>query len=516
MTGLLHGLLTRSASLTPDAIAIEELEDSRLTYRDLDDLTDRVRDFLLEAGVKPGDRVGFCLPKSTDAIGIIFGILKAGAAYVPIDPNAPAARSAYIVRDSNVRLLFVDQDREARLAPVLAESGPLPELVVLPATGGGRGLEAVVGVGSSGGASAPETGPLSGDDVAYIIYTSGSTGRPKGATLTHGNGISYLNWASEVFAATSEDRISHQFPLHFDPSVSDVFLPIKHGACIVLIDDRIVRNPVTLGRLIAERRVTIWTSVPSTLALVAEHGRIDRQDTSALRLLMFGGEVFPPVHLRRLRELFPETRILNLYGPTETNVCTYFAIPSVIPEDRIEPYPIGRLCSHLLSRVIGSDGRVVDPGSNGELCVSGPSVMRGYWNLPDRTRDAFFEADGFQWYRTGDIVREQDGELAFVGRRDRMVKRRGYRIELGEIEAGLYNYPGLTEVGVVASSTDNGTRIHAVYSTGNGEPISVVALKAWCVGALPSYMVPDRFVHVDSLPRTSTGKTDYRRLSELI
>jgi amino acid adenylation domain-containing protein len=515
MTGLLHEFLTRSAALAPDAIAVEDTEGFRLTYRELDDLTDRVRDFLLEAGITRGDRVGFCLPKSTDAVGLIYGILKAGAAYVPIDPHAPAVRSAYIVRDSDVQLLFVDPERETKLVPALAESGPLPNVVVLATTGGGRGLEAVLGECSPTGVSAPAVGTLSEDDVAYIIYTSGSTGMPKGATLTHGNGVSYLGWASEVFAVTGEDRISLQFPLHFDPSVSDLFLPIKHGACIVVIDHGILRDPVTLGRVIAERHVTVWTSVPSTLALVAEHGRIDSQDTSALRLLMFGGEVFPPVHLRRLRELFPETRILNLYGPTESNVCTHFEIPLEIPEDRTEPYPIGRPCNYLRSRVIGTDGRVVDPGSNGELCVSGPNVMQGYWNLPERTRDVFFEADGFRWYRTGDIVREEDGELVFVGRRDRMVKRRGYRIELGEIEAALHNYPGFAEVAVVASSRDEGTRIHAAYSTGDGRPISVIALKAYCVEALPAYMVPDRFVHVASLPRTSTGKTDYLRITDL-
>lgn len=515
MPDLIHEFLTRAAAATPDATAIHDADDTELTYRELDGLSDRVRDYLLDAGVTRGDRVGFCLPKSTDAIVIVFGILKAGAAYVPIDPLAPAERSAYIVRDSEIRLLLVDPDRGEKLAPYLAGPGPLPTVVPLPSTGGGRGIKAVVGSKAPADRAPRASGVPSEDDVAYIIYTSGSTGRPKGAVLTHRNAASYLAWASEFFAPKASDRFSLQFPLHFDPSVSDIFLPIKHGACIVPIEERVSRDPVTVAKFVAERRLTIWTSVPSALALAARHGRLESQDLSSLRLVAFGGEVFPPAHLRLLRRHLPGIPFINLYGPTETNVCTYFEIPQEIPSDRRDPYPIGRICDQLQGRVIGTDGTIVEPGAEGELCISGPNVMRGYWNRPDRTREVFFEADGRLWYRTGDIVREEESGLVFVGRRDRMVKRRGYRIELGEIEAALHDCPGFVDVAVVSTSREGVTQIHAVYTSTNGEPISLIALKGFCVKALPGYMVPDRFMQVADLPRTSTGKTDYLRITEM-
>jgi amino acid adenylation domain-containing protein len=515
----IHEYLTRSAARTPEAIAIEELDGRSLTYGELDRLTDRFASALRHAGVMRGDRVGFCLPKSADAIAAIYGILKAGAAYVPVDPNAPASRNAFILRDCAVRALLVDQAHLDALTAELEATGPLPELFLLPSVGGGAGLEAALD--SRGRADGPH-GPVppaeavTPDDIAYILYTSGSTGRPKGVTLTHGNGISFTDWCTEIFAPTGADRFSLFPPLQFDMSTSDLFLSIKHGARIVPIDDRTGKDPFTLGKVIQDHGLSMWYSVPSVLSLMAQHGRLERYDLSSLRVVLFAGEVFPVTHLRRLRGLLPGVRMFNLYGPTETNVCTYFEIPNQIPEERTEPYPIGRACSHARSRVIGADGAEVEPGAEGELCIAGAGVMSGYWNMPERTEGAFLAADGLDWYRTGDVVREEDGELVFLGRRDRMVKRRGYRIELGEIEAALYRHPSFSELAVLALTDDSGTRIQAAYGTKDGEPISLIELKAFAAEALPLYMVPDRFVHIEALPRTATGKTDYQRLKELV
>jgi amino acid adenylation domain-containing protein len=512
----IHEYLTRSAARTPDAIAIEELDGRTLTYGELDRLTDRLADALRHAGVVRGDRVGFCLPKSADAIAAIYGILKAGAAYVPVDPSAPASRSAIILRDCTVRALLVDQAHLDTLTAELESTGPLPEIFLLPTVGGGAGLREAIDARGPAPETLPPTERVTPDDIAYILYTSGSTGRPKGVTLTHENGISFTDWCSEIFAPTGADRFSLFPPLQFDMSTSDLFLSIKHGARIVPIDDRTGKDPFTLGKVIEEHGLTMWFSVPSVLSLMAQHGRLERYDLSSLRVVLFAGEVFPVAHLRRLRELLPGVRLFNLYGPTETNVCTFYEIPDHVPKERTEPYPIGRACSHARSRVIGPDGAEVEPGAEGELCIAGAGVMSGYWNLAERTAEVCLEADGQDWYRTGDVVREEDGELVFLGRRDRMVKRRGYRIELGELEAALYRHPSFSELAVLAASDDAGTRIFAVYGTENGEPISLVELKAFAAEALPLYMVPDRFVHVETLPRTSTGKTDYQRLKELV
>jgi amino acid adenylation domain-containing protein len=512
----IHEYLARSAARTPDAIAIEELDGRTLTYGELDRLTDRLSDALRSAGVSRGDRVGFCLPKSADAIAAIYGIFKAGAAYVPVDPNAPAHRNAFILRDCAVRVLLVDAAYEEALTTALEASGPLPEIFILPNVGGGAGLEEAIDSRGPAPGPLPPAEAVEPDDIAYILYTSGSTGRPKGVTLTHGNGISFVDWCTDIFAPSRTDRFSLFPPLQFDMSTSDLFLSIKHGARIVPIDDRTGKDPFTLGKVIQDHALTMWFSVPSVLSLMVQYGRLERFDLSSLRVVLFAGEVFPVVHLRRLRELLPGVRLFNLYGPTETNVCTFYEIPDHIPEDRTEPYPIGRACGHARSRVIGPDGAEREPGVEGELCIAGAGVMSGYWNMTERTEGAFLEADGLDWYRTGDVVREDDGELVFLGRRDRMVKRRGYRIELGEVEAALYCHPSFSELAVLAVSDDEGTRILAVYGTKNGEPISLVELKAFSADALPLYMVPDRFVHTEALPRTSTGKTDYQHLKELI
>jgi amino acid adenylation domain-containing protein len=504
--------LIETAARTPRAVAIEELDGTTMTYGDLDNLSDRVRDELLRSGVRRGDRVALCLPKTADAIAIVHGILKAGAAYVALDPHAPPARNALILEDCAPRLLFVDPDRESAL---LASAKHVPERIRL-AGGGGRGLEAALSARPpvSSGASGFE--PPRPDDLAYLFYTSGSSGRPKGVCLTHRNGTSFVEWASGVMAPTPEDRFSFHVPLHFDPSTSDLYVPVRHGATVVLIDGPTGRDPFTLGELIARRRLTIWTSVTSVLVLLAQHGRLDRYDLSALRLVQWGGEVFPVKHLRRLRELVPSARMYNLYGPTETNVCTFFQIPARILPERVEPYPIGRPCAHLEARVTDPDGAEVEPGVDGELWISGSNVMRGYWNLPERTEAAFRDHDGRRWYRTGDIVREVDGELVFLGRRDRMVKRHGYRIELGEIEVALQRNPEFTDSAVIARPEEDGTRIYAIYVTEDGRPLPAVALKAFAMETLPRYMVPDRFVHMPSIPRTSTGKTDFQRIRELV
>jgi acyl-CoA synthetase (AMP-forming)/AMP-acid ligase II len=235
----------------------------------------------------------------------------------------------------------------------------------------------------------------------------------------------------------------------------------------------------------------------------------------ALRLVLFAGEVFPLPYLRRLVEVWPHPRYFNLYGPTETNVCTAFAVPSPLPPDRTVPFPIGTPCSGDRVRLVDDDGRDVGPGANGELWVAGGSVMAGYWNDPARTAAAFaVDADGARWYRTGDLVHaDEHGELVYVARRDRMIKRRGYRIEPGEIESALHRHPRIVEAAVLAATDGAGeVAIEAHVCTRDGAPISLIELKRWCSEHLARYMIPDRFAFRESLPKTSTDKIDYRAL----
>lgn len=233
--------------------------------------------------------------------------------------------------------------------------------------------------------------------------------------------------------------------------------------------------------------------------------------------MCFAGEVFPTGYLRQVMAVWPGRRFLNLYGPTETNVCTFFVVPEVVPADRVEPYPIGQACSGDRTKVVGADGCEVAAGEAGELLVAGGSVMQGYWGLPERTAEAFtVDADGTRWYATGDLVRADESEnYEFLGRRDRMIKRRGYRIEPGEIESVLYTHPDVVEAAVIdVSAPDGSTRIRAFVSIRGDERPSLIAFKGWCATNLPGYMVPDEFAFEPSLPKTSTDKVDYQALRQ--
>jgi acyl-coenzyme A synthetase/AMP-(fatty) acid ligase len=264
----------------------------------------------------------------------------------------------------------------------------------------------------------------------------------------------------------------------------------------------------------------VWYSTPSILSFLAQYGKLDQYAYSDLRLVLFAGEVFPIKYLRLLKDLLPNPRYFNLYGPTETNVCTYYEVPATIPMEHAKPFPIGKACSHYENqiKVVDELGQEVVPGQEGELIATGPGVMQGYWNLPERTANAFLvDASSERWYKTGDIVvQDENGDYLYLSRRDRMVKKRGYRVELGEIEAGLYKHPHVEEAAVVASSSEeNGVQIKAYLSFKAGQNPSRIELKRFCAENLPNYMIPDFFSFLDSLPKTSTNKIDYQKLKSI-
>ena len=513
----LQEFLIDSARRAPGSIAVVEPGHGSISYEDLDALSNRMRDRLAALGVQRGDRVGLCLRKSIDALVTIFGALKAGAAYVPVDPGAPAARGAYILQNCGVKVAILEASVEPKLRTEMEALGALPAALVIDAPGAGTGIRMALDAADRAGLATPvDTARGSPSDLAYILYTSGSTGKPKGVMLSQENAVSFVDWCSEVFEPTAADRFSAHAPFHFDLSILDIHVCIKHGATLVLIGEDTGKDAPRLAQLIADQRISIWYSAPSILSLLAQLGSLARHDWSALKRVLFAGEVFPVKHLRTLVEQWPDPRYFNLYGPTETNVCTWYEVPTPIPAERTKPYPIGHTCSHLASRVVDEHGRDVPRGAEGELCIAGRGVMQGYWALPERTAQGFLrDAAGTLWYRTGDIVTEaEDGCLTYLGRRDRMVKRRGFRIELGEIEAALYRHSGVKEAAVVAFAEEAGVNICAFLSSREARHPSLIEIKRFCAEHLPLYMVPDRFVWHDSLPKTSTDKIDYQRLKE--
>jgi len=491
----LQGLLEQSAYRYSTHLAIEHPERNEvLSYGELDRLAGIVGSLLKSAGVGAGDRVAICGEKSAAFVAAIFAVLKTSAAYVPLDPDSPAPRNADIVRDVAASALLADEQAARTLESVLGWTpAAVPEKIF-------TGWSVFV----------PPVHPKPGDlKTAYILYTSGSTGEPKGVVHTHESALAFVDWCSEVFRLEPSDRVLSVAPFHFDLSVFDLFVSVKHSARIVLAGRDARFHPQSLAILAAERRVTIWYSTPTTLRLFLRYGEPERADWSALRLVLFAGEVFDPADLEALRRVWKGSKYYNLYGPTETNVCTYFDATQHSGDEG--PIPIGVACPFDRVRLAGD----ALPGHEGEILVSGASVMQGYWGRPKNTREAFWtDPRGLLWYRTGDFAKDRgDGQWVFEGRRDRRVKRRGYRVELGAIETVLRAHPFVAEAAVVAlPDCESGVRIRAHVSWSSVQPKSLAGIRNFCAGRMPPYMIPDSFLFSGSLPKLSSGKIDYRRL----
>lgn len=505
-----------SAALYADCPAIMDCDGTSISYAELNRQADALASFLSNSGIGPGDRVGMMAPKSIPAIVAIFGIMRAGAAYVPVDPSAPIERARRILTDCQVGAVIIDRRMLGAISGAENQSS----------------LRAIITVGADGGVDSPGTKttpltvaletpnsaeimPVRASDLAYILYTSGSTGVPKGVMISHENALSFVEWFSSTFAPRCGERFTNTTPLHFDVSVMEIYPALKHGATVYLISDDILKRPKELSRFISQNRLNVWSSTPSALMLLVQFGDLSANDASSLRLVLFAGEIFPVKHLRELQRQWPDPAYYNLYGPTEITVaCTFARIPAAIPEDREAPYPIGFACPHCRTLVLDIEGGEVAPGDEGFLHISGPSVFAGYWNRPAENAAAFLYRDNIRWYNTGDLVRwdPSDGFL-YVGRKDRMVKRRGYRIELDEIERTLYLHPRVREAAVVSvPDADTGVKIVVFMALRGSEPPSIIEFKTFCSTKLPSYMSPDQFVLKDQLARTSTAKLDYQAL----
>jgi amino acid adenylation domain-containing protein len=523
MAHLLQQLLTGSAVRDPNHVAA--LYNGRtLTYQELDVISDRLACVLSAHGVERGDRVGIYLNKSVESLAAVFGILKAGGAYVPLDPGAPVKRIAFIVGNCAMKALVSTKARIAKLRPALSDSAT-PHCVVVT---DGVTLDSEVSLPKAWMVSWQEveqsparraSPTVIEDDLAYILYTSGSTGEPKGVMISHRASLTFVNWSCQCFAIQAADRVSNHAPLHFDLSIFDIFTTIKAGGTIVPVPEEKSVFPQDLADFIASQQITIWYSVPSALTRLVLYGGLQRHPFASLGKILFAGEVFPVKFLRQLKAFIPHARYFNLYGPTETNVCTYHEVTD-IALDRQEPLPIGKACANTEVFAITDRQTLAAPGEVGELHVRGPGLANGYWGSPERTSDAFIHdpvgTPGRleKVYRTGDLVkRDAEGNYLFLGRRDNMVKSRGYRIELGEIESVLYSHPLVEEAAVVAIPDEEiGNALQAFVSIRNGAAVSRVDLERHCAEHLPRYMLPSVIEFRRSLPKTSTGKIDKGRL----
>jgi len=524
MKYLLHHLLSDSAKNYPDKPAVV-FGNETTTYQELDDITTKLALSLIDAGIKRRDRVGIYLNKSISSVIAINAVLKAGGIYVPLDPNAPLSRLGYIILNSEIRCVLTSAKKVPNIAKMFPENNPL-ETIVLMDNSPVQIDDIPVNTIPWSAVNARDTARLKENigietDLAYILYTSGSTGDPKGVMISHLNALTFINWSHDELGIQTTDHISSHAPLHFDLSIFDIFTSIRAGATIFPVPEEFSIFPRRLIHFLQQNKITVWYSVPSVLTHMIVHGNMKSHSFPDMRLILFAGEVFPVKYLRELMEIIPKAEYFNLYGPTETNVCTFYQVKTMEP-DTLKPVPIGRACKNMEVFSLDEHGNIItESGKEGELCVRGSCVAQGYWRDRQKTEIYFirnFLLSDFdeKMYKTGDIVtRDDDGNYHLIGRRDHMIKSRGYRIEIGEIEAALLGHTAVKEVAVVAIPDEHiSNRIKAfVVPMPLSKTVTKIEIEQYLSKKIPHYMIPEIIEFCTMLPKTSSGKIDRKLLS---
>jgi len=473
---LFYESIIHHAQTQPERMALIA-SDARFTYHEFDQATNRIANALRQRGVREGDRVALLLPRTSRLILSMFGVQKAGAAYIPCDPEYPADRVKLILEDSGAKLI---------ITPEVAEELLQTEDTTLPQTS------------------------LTPDDLAYLIYTSGSTGRPKGVMLRHEGMCNYataLPANVEAYAvANAAESILAVTTISFDASLHEIAISLFNGLTLVLASEEQTKNPLDMAALIHEHHIGYVSATPSQW----QTWIYSTEFVEAIRtvpVIRFGGEKLPESLLHQMQQLTP-SRILNTYGPTETTVSSN--IQELTHADRVT---VGRPQLNVKEFVVDSDGNELPVGVVGELYIGGRGVARGYNNLDDMTRERFIDYHGTRIYKSGDYAKwAPDGDVFILGRKDHQIKLRGLRIELGEVENVIARVEGVKNVVIMIRQLSGKEHLCAYFTA--DRPIDITEMKAEISKSLTQYMVPTAYLQLEKMPMTPNGKTDLKALPE--
>ncbi|BAU28519.1 non-ribosomal peptide synthetase-like protein [Aneurinibacillus soli] len=488
----LHQLFENSADLYPDHIAVV-CDGKMVTYSELEAYSNQVARYIRTIGVKRGDRVAILLERSFEQYVCMLAIMKAGAAYVPLDPGYPEDRVHYILEDCGIETVLTTEDIAAQYQLTCNVA-----LLDLHAS--------LIAEQSTRRFMSEEIGTQS-DDLSYVIYTSGTTGRPKGVMIEHRNSCHLVRASQTIYQVQPEDRVYQGFTIAFDASIEEIWMAFAHGAALVVGTRRMQQAGLDLPKLLTEAGVTVLSCVPTLLSMWEE-------DIPTLRLLIVGGEECPPSLVQSWS--IPGRRMMNTYGPTEATVIATYT--ECTPD---QPITIGRPLPNYTVYILDEEMNAVPTGKEGELCIGGVGLARGYVNREDLTQEKFIANpfvtspyDSQRLYRTGDLVRfNQGGKIEFLGRIDSQVKIRGYRVELSEIETIIASVSGVRNAVVHVHEQTPGLQVLVGYVVPEeGVTLDIAAIYHILRDRLPAYMVPTYIEVLAELPTLISGKVDRKSL----
>lgn len=493
-------LLERAFALAPEAVAIEDGE-TVLSYGAVRAQARRIGAGLLHAGISD-QPVMVILPKSAQMILGFYGAQYAGRAYVPTDAAAPTARLQKIIRNLHPSAIVTNEAIREKLA--VLELADTPIFLI----------EALLQTPPDDPAVDQAYQACTDADPIYVMYTSGSTGEPKGVTIAHRGVINFALWAKKTFRWSRETVIANQAPLYFDVSVMDVYGALACAGRLILTPEILFQFPLKLPEFLRDHRVTHIYWVPTVMIHIANSGALSDVALPALKTVAFAGEVMPNLQLNIWRKALPGRLFANLYGPTETDVCTCYIADRAFTDS--EPLPIGKPIDNMRVLILDAQGQPVPPGETGEICVAGSGVNIGYWNNPSVTAAAFVPDPDrpflrTQLYRTGDLgYRNGYGEIMFIGRKDGQIKVRGNRIELGEIESAARLVDGVSNVCALFDRT----RQEIVLFVESEREQSQRKFNRELRKYIPAYMIPQKLVVMQSLPLNANRKINRTALAQ--